>query len=264
MSYKPPNAQRVTTGLGYSTQLVKVVELLPQNNVARCIEPKSNQQFLVSTTQRTHATWPQVGEYWIITRLSGPWDFTHKVTSPTPPAVTGIKLAGSAQESIVNQLTAGGFIQDSTTPTAVPTVTGHVTKGAKNTATTLASLGYVIDNTVLFTDTSTVKTTPVGTTNNTRSHTSATSQATNNNNTRTHISAAPTASDYNNLVDTINNLNSVDNNTAGSLDQLISDFNSLVDTVNNINSAHNALVNDHNALIAQYNLLKTALDQLLT
>lgn len=260
----PMNSQRVTTGLGFNTQLVKVVELLPQKNLARCIEPKSNQQYLVSTTMRSHMAWPQAGEYWVITRMAGPWNFTLKITSPTPPAITGITLTGSAQESIVNQLTAAGLAQDSSTHTAVPTVTGHVTAGGKSLATKLAAIGHVVDNTVLFTDGSSTKTTPVGTTSNTRSHTSATSQSSSNGNTRSHIAAAPTATDYNNLVDTVNNQNTVDNNTAASLDQLITDFNSLVDTVNNINSAHNTLVNDHNALIAQYNLLRTAVEQLLT
>lgn len=270
---------QIKTGntMGYNHQLVKVVELVPSYNMARCQNPRTTEEYQVTLSQRSHATWPQVGEYWVIDRSAGPWNFAQKVTAPTPPVATGVVTNGTAADLLAQMFQKNGLATDSTTKINAPTLTGHTTPGAKAIATALVALGHVVDNTVVPSDTSatvansTAAHEPTNS-NNTRSNSTATSQPTNNGNTRTHTTnSPPTITDFNNLVDTVNNQNTVDNNTAISLDALITDHNSLVTTVNNINTVTNntntsldQLITDHNTLVAQFNALKTVVDALLS
>lgn len=112
---------KVTHGTGFQQQLVKIIELLPDQThgqggpLARCQNPKTHEEYYASLTQRHYAAWPQIGEYWVLSRNMGPWDLTVKITPPAPPAVTGSVATGSGLASAISSLDGAGFVQDQTT-----------------------------------------------------------------------------------------------------------------------------------------------------
>lgn len=117
---------RTHNGLGFDQQLVKVSELLPDQYIARCMNPQTREQYSVSTTQRSHASWPQVGEYWVITRsISGLWDFTIKINPPSAPNIVAPTTASVLNQAITGLVSEGLLTDGRTTPAWTPlTMTG--------------------------------------------------------------------------------------------------------------------------------------------
>ena len=113
LSHQKPTLQN-TASVGFSMQEVKVREVLPDRNMALCLD-NFGYEVRVSLHPLRARRLPLVGERWVVDRQLGGWSFVAPMTNYVP-IVSGDRTDLSVViPSLLDALSELGLIDDQTT-----------------------------------------------------------------------------------------------------------------------------------------------------
>ena len=108
-------ASRGTMSYGLPSKIVRVDEVLSDQNIAYCTDTSLGHSIHVALTPRRPERLPQAGETWVVDREFGQWGFV----TPLPrslPAITGdVSESDPVLVLLIQTLAQYGYIKDETT-----------------------------------------------------------------------------------------------------------------------------------------------------